>query len=228
VVTKLDLDVGDGAGTLAATVVSPAQPCGAGVLFVHGLGSDRSTNVERAQALADAHGTTSLAVDLRGHGASSGSLSAITPRQNLLDVVAAFDALLAQPDVETSRAGVCGASYGAYLSVLLTEQRDVARLLLRAPALYSDDSLDARLARRRAGSSHDSPRFVESLRHLSMPVLLVESENDEVIPPSMIATYLAGQPAIDRVVLDGAGHALTDPSWRRDYQRLLVDFFADL
>lgn len=222
------VDVSLADGSLAATVVSPAHPSGAGVLFVHGLGSDRSTNIERAQALADAHGITSLAVDLRGHGDSAGRLSQVTPRENLDDVRVAFDALVAHPDVDVRRAGVCGASYGAYLSVLLTRQRPVARLLLRAPALYADDRLDATLAQRRTGSSAASPLFADALRRLDVPVLLVESENDEVITPAMVAAYLIGQPRIDRVVLAGASHALTDPRWRADYQRLLVDFFAGL
>ncbi len=224
----VSLDCGDGTGTLAATMVSPADPSGAGVLFVHGLGSDRATNIERADALADRHATTCLALDLRGHGASTGSLSRVTPRQNLADVVVAFDALQGHHDVTASRAGVCGASYGAYLSVLLTGRREVARLLLRAPAIYADDCFDATLSHRRAGSTLESPRFVERLRALTMSVLLVESEHDEVISPGIVATYLAGQPAIDRVVLPAAGHALTDPAWRAGYQRMLVDFFADL
>ena len=124
-------------------------------------------------------------------------------------------------DVEPSRVGVCGASYGAYLSVLLSAERPVARLLLRAPALYADDSLDAVLAAPSGGEHVGLPAFVHALRALPMPVLLVESEHDEVISPAIVATYLAAQPAIDRVVLPGAGHALTDPAWRADFQRLL-------
>ncbi|MGA7688131.1 MAG: alpha/beta fold hydrolase [Jiangellales bacterium] len=215
-------------GQVAGTVVAADQPSGAGVLFVHGLGSDRGTNIERAQALTATHGATCLAIDLRGHGGSGGRLSEVTPRDNLADVLAGFDALIGMPDVEPSRLGVCAASYGAYLSVLLSAERPVARLLLRAPALYADDRLDAVLARRRAGSTSESPRFVHALRALPMPVMLVESEHDEVISPAIVATYLAAQPAIDRVVIPGAGHALTDPTWRADFQRLLIGFFADL
>lgn len=224
----IELGLSDGAGTLAATVVSPSRPSGAAVLFVHGLGSDRSTNIDRANALADTHGTTCLALDLRGHGASSGSLSQVTPRENLADVVTGFDALLDRDGVTSSRAGVCAASYGAYLSVLLSGERAVARLLLRAPALYADSCVDSTLSQRRVGSMLESPRFVRLLGALAMPVLLVESEHDEVIAPAVVGTYLAGQPAIERVVLPGAGHALTEPAWRADYQRLLVGFFADL
>ena len=47
-----DVAVADGA--VAATVVASPQPSGLGALFVHGLGSDRRTNVERARALTEA------------------------------------------------------------------------------------------------------------------------------------------------------------------------------
>lgn len=213
---------------LAATLVVGDQPSGAGVLFVHGLGSDRRTNVERAAALTEHTGATCLAIDLRGHGDSSGRLSAMTPRHNLDDVTAGYDALAASPGVAADRVGVCSASYGAYLSVLLAERRRVARLLLRAPALYPDGSLDVPLGQRRAGDRRTSRTFLDRLTALRCPLLLVESERDEVIPPAVIAAYLEAQPRAEHAVLADAGHALTDPAWRAAYQRLLLGFFAGL
>ncbi len=217
-----------GGESVAGTVVDPAQPRGAGVLFVHGLGSDRSTNIERAQALADTHGVTCLAIDLRGHGGSSGRLSEVTPTQNLADVVAGYDALAGQPGVDSARVGLCGASYGAFLCVLVTAERDVARLLLRAPALYRDDVVASALGRRRLADSTTAPTFVSALRAHQAPALLVESERDEVIPHSVVQTYLAARPDMAHIVLPGASHALTDPSWRAAFERIVVEFFADL
>lgn len=220
------IDVDD--QTIAATLVTASSPSGAGVLFVHGLGSDRLTNLERAQALSDAHGATCLAIDLRGHGASSGRLSQVTPAQNLRDVVCALDALVSQPEVDRSRVGVCGASYGAYLSVLLAAERDVARMALRAPALYADDVLDTTLSSRRLGDATTSVRALSVLAATSVPVVLVESENDEVIPHAVVETFLRARDGIEHVVLPGARHALTDPGWRAAYQQVLLTFFADL
>ena len=221
-----NLRIGD--GDVAATVVTPQVPSGAGALFVHGLGSDRRTNIDRAQALARAHATTCLAIDLRGHGDSVGRLSEVTPSQNLADVVAGYDALADMPGVTAARIGVCAASYGAYLSVLLAAERHVARMVLRVPALYADDVVTSTLGRRRLGDTSTSGRFVDALRALDVPTLLIESENDEVIPHSVVETYLATRPDIEHVVLAGALHALTRPEWRAEYERLLVRFFADL
>jgi pimeloyl-ACP methyl ester carboxylesterase len=213
---------------LAATLVSPESPTGAAVLFVHGLGSSRSTNVERAAAVARALAATCLAIDLGGHGDSTGRLTAMTPRQNLADVVAAHDALSAVPGVDPARIGVCAASYGAYLAVLLSALRPVARMLLRAPALYADDCFDLGLAQRRPG---DPTTAATPLAHLALfagPVTLVESEHDEVIGHEIIAAYLAARPGTAHVIQQDARHALTDPAWRAQFQRIAVDFFAGL
>jgi pimeloyl-ACP methyl ester carboxylesterase len=221
-----DLAIAD--GDVAATAVQAENPSGAGVLLVHGLGSDRRTNIERARALTAAHATTCLAIDLRGHGDSVGRLSTVTPEQNLADVLAGYDALAGLPGVDPGRVAVCGASYGAYLSVLATAQRPVARLVLRAPALYRDDVAGSTLSQRRAGDQVTARCLLAALASSSMPALLVESECDEVIPHEVVDTYVAARPDIEHAVLTGAGHALTDPVSRAQYQRLLVEFFRDL
>lgn len=228
-VREHDVTIADGA--VAATVVTPDDGGnGAAVLFVHGLGSDRRTNVDRARALAATHAITCLAIDLQGHGDSAGRLSAVTPLENLADVLAAYDALAGDDaaGVDPSRIGVCGASYGAYLSVLLAEQRPVARLLLRAPALYADDVLGETLSHRRMGDAASARRGLTAVAASSVPTMLVESERDEVIPHDIVATYLAARPEIEHVVLPEAAHSLTDPRWRAQYERLVVNFFADL
>lgn len=221
-----DIAIADGA--VVGTVVTPSAPGGGGLLFVHGLGSDRRTNIERAQAVGHAHGVTSLAIDLRGHGASAGRLSEVTPEQNLADVLAGYDALTAQPMVDRTRIALCGASYGGYLSVLATAHRPVARLVLRAPAVYADGEAGEILSHRRLGTPATAPAFVATLAATTMPVLLVESERDEVIAHSVIEIYLAARPDIEHVVLPEAAHALTDPAWRGAYQQLLVDYVAGM
>lgn len=225
--TRTDLVLACQAGPLSATLVEPDDATEAGVLFVHGLGSDRLTNIERAQALALGYGITGLAIDLRGHGASPGRLSALTPRENLADLMCAYDALLDHA-VVPERVGVCAASYGAYLSVLLAARRPVARLLLRAPALYSDDSIDRPLGRRRHGDGRSAPDLLRVLAGLSARVLVVESERDEVISPQVISSYVGARHGIEHALVPGAGHALTDPVWRQAYLGIVRTFFADL
>ena len=213
---------------LAGTLVSADSPSGAGVLFVHGLGSGRSTNVERAEAVSRRLSATCLAIDLGGHGDSTGRLTQMTPRQNLADVVSSYDALVSAPGVDPARIGVCAASYGAYLSVLLTAFRPVNRMLLRAPALYADDCFDRGLGQRRPGDPTTAPTPLAHLALFPGPVTIVESEHDEVISKDTIAAYLAALPSAVHVIQPDAGHALTDPAWRGTYQRMVVEFFGTM
>ncbi|MGB8021075.1 MAG: alpha/beta fold hydrolase [Candidatus Nanopelagicales bacterium] len=210
---------------LAGTLVSSDAPSGAAVLFVHGLGSSRATNVERAEAVSRRCAATCLAIDLGGHGDSAGRLTAMTPRRNLADVVAAYDALVSVPGVDPARIGVCAASYGAYLSVLLTALRPVNRMLLRAPALYADDCFDRGLGRRRPGDPTTAPTPLAHLARFPGRVTIVESEHDEVISHHTIAAYLAALPTAAHVVQPHARHALTDRAWRAVFQQLVVEFF---
>lgn len=225
-ISQRSVELASGDLVLAGTVVTAGAPSGTAVLFVHGLGSSRATNIERAQAVVTATGATCLAIDLGGHGDSSGRLTQMTPRQNLADVVAAHDLLASVPGVEPGRIGVCAASYGAYLSILLSALRPVNRMLLRAPALYGDDCFDLGLGQRRYGDPTTAPTLLAHLGLYPGPVTIVESEHDEVISHDTIATYLAAQPRARHVVLPQARHALTDPAWRAEFQRMVVDHFA--
>jgi pimeloyl-ACP methyl ester carboxylesterase len=125
--------------------------------------------------------------------------------------------------------GVVGASYGGYLAALLTARRPVARLALRAPALYEDASVDVPRALR--GRSDDPPgasSAVDALRSFHGAVLIVESEHDESVPPAMLAAYRSARPDARRVVIAGAGHELSQPEWRQAFLSALLDFFAEL
>jgi pimeloyl-ACP methyl ester carboxylesterase len=228
VVHDVRIDVPSADRVLAGTLVGPESPSGAAVLLVHGLGSSRATNVERAEALADRLGATCLAIDLGGHGDSTGRLTQMTPRRNLADVVAAHDALAAVPGVHPGRMGVCAASYGAYLSVLLTASRRVDRLLLRAPALYADDCFDAGLAERRLGDASSAATLLAHLGLFAGPLTIIESELDEVISTDVVAAYLAANPRARHLVQPGARHALTDPAWRAAYLELVIEAFDGL
>lgn len=227
-ITLQEVSLPSGTQTLAATLTRPDVTSGGAVLFVHGLGSSRATNVERAAAVSRSSATTCLAIDLAGHGDSTGRLTEMTPRQNLADVVAGYDWLASQPEVDRGRIGLCAASYGAYLSILVSALRPVSRMLLRAPALYADDCFDRGLAQRKFGDQHTAPIPLAHLTLFPGAVTVVESENDEIIDPRIVRAYVSAQPRATHVVQPGASHALTDPRWRSWFQAVAVDFFVDL
>jgi pimeloyl-ACP methyl ester carboxylesterase len=210
----------------ARTFPPPVQgPRGAAVLFIHGWESSQDSYRARAERVSGERGATSLAFDLSGHGESGNQPDSFTLRDHLADSIAAFDYLAASSSVDDRRIGVCGASYGGYLAASLIEHRPVKGLLLRAPALYADSALDLAAEARRP--EPDAPHGAIPLRNLSdfdRPTLIVESEKDEVIPRSVIDSYLDASPSPSHAVLKHARHALTDPRWDEAFIQLLVEW----
>ena len=121
---------------IAGTLVTPATVL-PGVLFVHGWGASQEQYLARAQQIA-ALGCVCLAFDLRGHARDELEYERVTREDNLRDVVAAYDLLVAQRLVDDTAIAVIGSSYGGYLASILTSLRPVRWLGLRAPALYQD------------------------------------------------------------------------------------------
>jgi alpha-beta hydrolase superfamily lysophospholipase len=118
---------------LSAVWHPPSQPAPA-VLLVHMLSRSHREWDPAAQALSAA-GFAVLALDLRGHGESSGGYAdGLTPMQQ--DVQAALDWLKARPEVQSGRVGIAGASLGASLAVLVA----ASDATVRSVALLSPGS----------------------------------------------------------------------------------------
>jgi uncharacterized protein len=204
-----------------------------GLLFVHGFRSDQRGYQIRAEIVARKLRTVGLAFDLSGHGTSGSTIDLqwLTPRHHVADVTAAYDELIRNPLVDSGRIGVCAASYGAYLAVLLTRRRAVSRLLLRAPAMRKDDHYDGPLVGD-ALFGHVDPSLAsmltESLRAFEGEVLILESAVDEVIPHSVIQAYLGASPKAQYVIIPGATHGLTTPEQKERFLREILTFFSGL
>jgi alpha-beta hydrolase superfamily lysophospholipase len=95
-----------------------------------------------AERLEDA-GMMVLAIDLRGHGRSSGSMAMLQPMVN--DVVGAVNWLAARPNVRPGAVAIVGASLGANLAALAAAQLPgLHALALVSPSLdYRGLRLDA-------------------------------------------------------------------------------------
>jgi len=134
-----------------------------------------------------------------------------------------------------------GASYGAYLAALLIYKRPAHLFSLRAPALYKDE--DWEVPKRRL---HVDPQFAEYRRRtlraeenralgacaqFSGDVLLVESQNDEIIPHPAIANYIAAfanAHSMTYRVIEGADHALSQQAWQLAYTELLMSWMKEM
>ena len=213
-----------------ATSTSPSGML-PGLLFVHGFRSDQSGYQERARVAARELGAVCLTFDLSGHGphGSAIDLRSLTPRDHMVDVTAAYDALTGSPLVDGRRIGICAASYGAYLASLVTRHRPVVQLLLRAPAMYGDDEYDVSLGiARHIGAESSASMLTGSLAAFSGAVLVLESGSDEVIPHDVIDVYLRACPKARHVTIPDASHALTRPEWKERFIQEILAFFREL
>jgi pimeloyl-ACP methyl ester carboxylesterase len=208
------------------------RPSGAarrGILFVHGQGSSQTGYEHRARSASTELNAICLTFDLSGHGDDAANLARYSVYEHLEDLVAAYDCLVSHRDIDSARIGVCGASYGGYLSALLTAHRAVRRLLLRAPSLASDVVFPARPTPTsqyaEVSEAFDSAVI---LAGYVGDVLIIESEKDEVIPRSHIATYLRACSRPQHQVIPEATHALTDPKWDELFVKAIVAWFRDL
>ena len=232
----VDIQVGD--QHIAGTLVSPRTLI-PGVLFVHGWGGSQQQYGERAHKLAEI-GCACLTFDLRGHAQTRSQYETVTRADNLGDVIAAYDVLAAHENVDTTRMAVVGSSYGGYLAAILTSLRPVRWLALRAPALYKDSEWslakrqlktrqaldDYRLQRVRAEES----RALRACSEFTGDLLLVESQNDAIIPHQVVMNYRDASVrarAVTHKVLQGADHALSDPACQQAYTDTLVDWLAE-
>jgi pimeloyl-ACP methyl ester carboxylesterase len=209
------------------------------VLFVHGWGGSQRRDIWKGRMLVGL-GCVCLTFNLRGHGGTKAVRDRVTRAHSLDDVRAAYDVLLSQPGVDPERVALVGSSYGAYIAVLLTAERKVRWLVLRAPAIYKDEGFDRpkrqlnmeadlRAYRETALRPSDT-RVLRAASRFRGDVLVVESERDHVIPHQVIDNYLRAFGAAHsatHLVIRGADHALETEAWRSRYGRILRDWFRE-
>ena len=211
-----------------------------GVLFVHGWGGDQHQYVSRARELS-ALGCACVTFDLRGHAQTQAQFESVSREDSMRDVLAAYDFLAGQHNVDSDSIAVVGSSYGGYLAALLTALRPVKWLALRVPALYKDSEWrlpKLRLRREQALENYrlqpvspDESNALRVCREFTGDVLIVESENDTVIPHQVIVNYREAcmhAKSLTYRLMEGADHGLSNEAWHRAYTALLVSWFNEI
>jgi len=206
--------------------VATVQRDRAGLLFVHGLDSSQDGYARRAEAASSELGLTCLTFDLGGHGRSTGDRNRLSRSDHLQDLEAAYDRLRSAMGIDPARIGVCGASYGAYLSCLLIGTRQVRRLLLRAPALYHDT--DVQISPDKRDEPFSDSIALRNLHAFDGETLVLESGADEIISHSAIETCLAASRKPVHHIIEDARHALYREEWNTAFIREILAWFKNL
>ena len=193
--------------SIAATWYDPSTRPAPAVLLVHMLNRSRKEWDTVASHLAS-EGIGALAIDLRGHGESSGGAGDYPAM--LKDLEAARHHLAVRPDVVRSKIGIAGASLGANLAVLAAaEDSSIVSLALLSA------SLDYR------GLRIESP----IRKYGSRPALFAVSDDDAYAVRSAKELQKAGGGVRELMLLSGAGHGSNMLSRSPDLAGALVAWF---
>lgn len=224
---------------LRATVLSPTTAL-PGILFVHGWGGSQEQDLARAKE-ASGLGCVCLTFDLRGHEHTADQAEVVSRPQNLQDLLAAYDWLASHPNVDSSAIAVVGISYGGYLASILTSLRPVCWLALRAPALYKDSHWEAPkrqlnrdpdlAAYRRSRIAAADNRALAACARFGGDALIIESENDTIVPHPVIENYIAALSQAQSVtsrVLKGADHGLSGEQCQKAYTAVLIKWLTEM
>ena len=204
---RVTLRTEDGVTIAAAWHETSTRPAPA-VILVHMLGRSRQEWEGFAGHLA-AEGIGVLAIDLRGHGESSGD-AAGDYTSMLKDIAAARQHLAVRPDVVHGRIGIAGASLGANLAVLAAaDDTAIVSLAMLSPSLEYR-GLRSEVALRKYGRR---------------PAFLVVSDDDPYAMRSAKDLQKTGPGVRELVVLNGAGHGTNMLSRSPDLGRTLVEWF---
>ena len=95
----------------------PGQQCAA-IVVLHGFGSNKNGGISMAASkLFASLGYITLRFDMRGCGDSQGQRGKVICMEQVQDTQAAIDFLQTRPEVDASRIGVMGHSFGAAVAI---------------------------------------------------------------------------------------------------------------
>ncbi|MES2059479.1 MAG: alpha/beta fold hydrolase [Patescibacteria group bacterium] len=191
-----------------------------GTLFIHGWKSRQEKDFELARQLAE-DGSVALTFELRGHGDSGVEADSFSREEFLSDALAAYDFLASDSRIDKEKISVISSSFGGYLSALLSADRKVQNLVLRAPANYPDlgfdtprslDDMNAISDWRRRNISWNETKSLEALFGFKGKVMIVESGKDETVPHETIQNYIDAiedKDHLTHIVMEDAGHSIS-------------------
>ena len=211
---------------------------GATIVLAHGTQADRTSMLYEIRALlAGGHGI--VAIDFPGLGESTGAVQMTAGR--VVAMRAVFDTLVRRRDVDSSRLGLYGFSFGGATVLQFAAGEPRARAIIAAGAPF-DYATHVRYSYQRNGAlfaagallvyrcsarSVSAMNLTEAARHIApRPALIVNGDRDRDVPPTdgdSIAALIG--PSATRWLIAGAGHGEywnTDP----DYAARIVQFFS--
>jgi pimeloyl-ACP methyl ester carboxylesterase len=224
----------DGDLTLRGWLV-PGVPEAPYLIFVHGIGDQRSGNksLDLASRLVTSGGYNVLLFDLRAQGTSDGNFVSAGEFERF-DVLGAYDFLLSR-GARPGRVALVGRSYGAAIAILAAAREPgIVAVVADSPFADVQDRISHETARKTPIPKALVPVFLPPARlfadllygidignlkpqrevaTLQYPVLVIHGEADERIPVSEgKRVFASAPPGSELWTLPGIGHANGFPS----------------
>ena len=207
------------------------------ILFIHGWESAQDRMFGLAEELSG-KGYYCMTVDLRGHGISEGDHKIYSRKEFIKDVIAAYDFLVAQEQVDPSRVVAIGSSFGGYMAALLSAERSLQGIAMRVPADYRDVGFEEPLYDQRKDWEHsqwknnphsnDETAALRAVHSFAGHILVVESEKDELVPTPTVRSYRDAAPNPDKlsyVVMANAPHSISRfPQFQKEFGAIVTNW----
>jgi uncharacterized protein len=209
-----------------------------GVLFLNGLTGNKKSSYQYAESLAKM-GYTSFLFNYRGHEESGGNIDALSTKDFLEDAEAAYDYLANLPEVNKEDISVIGTSMGSYIAILLSQNREVKNLILRAPSNYPDTVFNEPtiehggwnpeiLKWRQEAKDHTGSMSLQALHDFRGNVLIIECGEDDMIPKQTVQNYLnviEDKTKLEYILIEGAPHSIKEGKFRDQVTQIISDWF---
>ena len=210
------------------------------LIVLPGYGASKARQKAHAEAMVQDTGMCALVVDFSGHGDSPFELRDTRPAQHFLELISVFDWLKQKYPAATI--SVSGSSYGGFLAAHLTEYREFANLVLRAPAIYKPnafydlwssriDNLETYNAQiheyRNDADALAKHPLLGQASSFEGKVLVAIHENDEIVERPTTDAYIKAFNA-DSFIAEGFPHvidaAVRDPAKLQPYQYQIANW----
>ncbi len=191
-------------------------------LVSHGNAGNISHRLDRALLLQGRLRSSVFLYDYRGYGASEGSPDEAGTYR---DARAAYRYLVEQKHVKADELVLFGESLGCAVALELAVERPAAALVLEAPFTSVPDVARATLLAPLAPFVRTRYDNLARISRLRMPLLVMQGDRDEVIPPALGRRLFDAAPEPKRYyAIPGAGHNDTYLVGGAAYWQALSDF----
>ena len=218
------------------------EPHKAGVLLLHGVGSDRREMLERAKFL-HAAGYSSLLIDMQAHGETDGEFISFGFKESL-DARVALDYL--RQRVASKKVGVIGSSMGGAAALLGGRPLNPDALVLEGVYASLDQAIENRIAIRlgsaskalspllslqyelRLGIPLESVAPLIAIKELHSPVFILSGSKDRhALPSEAQALYDAAHQPKSLWFIEGAAHQDLHRYDKAQYEQEILNFFSN-